>query len=264
MNTGIYKISNDEYHASEGLSRSGLWTFKELPQKYWHQYLSGNYESEQSEAMLLGSVVHTLVLEPHLFNDEYVTMPKIDRRTKEGKLAYSELLLFSDGKKLITQDVITKAQSMSSAVSDNDIATQIINDANVEQSIYWEDKKTGILCKARPDIWKSGLVADLKTCNDASYRNFQSEAMRYGYFLQAGMIYEATASVGDTLRTFAFICVEKEEPYTTAVYVLDEYAIEFGRDLFRDTLDKFAECQHKNDWPSHGTQILSIPAYATI
>jgi exodeoxyribonuclease VIII len=262
---GVYNITNEAYHAAEGLSRSALWTFKQLPCKYWYQYLSGKYQPEpDKEAYVVGNLTHTLLLEPHEFDDQYFVMPKINRTTKQGKLDYAELLKEAEGKTLVKPEHFELAQAMRDAVLTNDLAVDILENSINEQTIFWRDAETDILCKARPDIANLPLIADLKTCRDASYRGFQRAAMDDGYFLQAAMIYEATRSLGTPYEKFVFICVEKTEPHHVGLYMLDDEALKYGLSLFRKLITKFAECKRTDIWPDYGVQGLRVPAYATM
>lgn len=262
---GIYNISNDEYHASEGVSRSALWTFKELPQKYWYQYLSGDYERpKESDAYLIGNMVHTLLLEPELFNKEYYVMTNLDKRTKSGKELYAEFLEIAGDRKIVNSDQMEQAQSMDFSLKREDLVRDVLAGAVFEKSIYWRDQETGIMCKCRPDIWNDPLCGDLKTTDDASPRGFQLSAVKYGYFLQAAMLYEGLKSIGMPFEKFLFICAEKKKPYPVGMYLLDDEALQYGLDLFHSLLRRFAVCQINNEWPGYGVQSLTAPKYATM
>lgn len=262
---GVIDCSNEQYHASEGMSRSKLWKFKQLPHKYWYEHLSGNFDRPaESEAFLLGNLVHTLVLEPHLIDERYVSIPQIDRRTKQGKIDYDEFLSSANGRSLVKPEILDMAVAMSAVITKNETAMHLLEGAVFEKSIYWTHEPTGILCKARPDVWNGHVVCDLKTTKDASYRGFQSAAYKDGYFLQAAMIYEATKSIGKPFDNFVFMCIEKEKPYSVGLYMLDEDALQFGIDMFHSLMQRFAECQRTNVWPDYGIQKLCIPKYATL
>lgn len=262
---GIYSISNERYHAAEGLSRTALWTFKQLPYKYWYEYLSGGHKApSESEAFLIGNLVHCLVLEPDLFKERYFVMPKVNRTTKQGKINYQEYLLKASARTLINQDQYQLAELMRQSVYNNCTSIEILHGAKKEQSIFWLDEQTGIMCKARPDIWNHPIMGDLKTTLDAGYRGFQSAAFKDGYFLQAGMQYEAAKAIGEPFEKYVYLCVEKKAPYSTGIYMLDDEALQFGIDLFHKILGQYKACQESGEWPDYGVQMLMIPKYATM
>lgn len=262
---GLFDYTNDQYHESEGISRSKLWTFKQLPSKYYHQYLSGKYEKPAySDAFALGDAVHALALEKDKFNDLFIVAPEIDRRTKQGKIDYASFLDASVGKTIIKPDILNVAKAMTIQLDCNQIFHDLIHGARMEKSVYWRHEGTGLLCKARPDIWNGVIVSDLKTTQDAGYRAFQLSAYKYGYFLQAAMIYEALKSIGEPFQNFVFVCIEKAPPYAIGIYMLDDEALQFGLDMFHSLMERLARCYDTNVWPDYGIQKLTIPKYANM
>ena len=72
-------IPDNIYHATNGIGSTNLKRFIDSPAGF--KYGDG---FEQKDCFDLGSAVHTLVLEPHLFDDAYVMMPETIPR-KAGK-----------------------------------------------------------------------------------------------------------------------------------------------------------------------------------
>jgi exodeoxyribonuclease VIII len=263
---GIYDISNEIYHASSGLSRSALWTFRDLPKKYWYKYISGLYEEpKESKAYALGNAVHSLLLEPHKFDDNYCVMPEIDRRTKIGKIEYASFMMESGNKSHLTTEQRDTSINMAESVLQNPMVSNIlrpINNVMVEKSIYWKDLTTGLLLKCRPDAFKNSLVIEIKTCDDASPRGFQLSATKYGYYLQAACVYEGLLSIGIKMEHYMFVCVEKEPPFATALYRLDDDALQYGLDLLCKIKSEFKKCQDSGVFPDYGLNMLGVPTWA--
>jgi hypothetical protein len=62
MTPGIYDIENEDYHNSEGLSRSALMKFKISPLHYWSEYKKeGRKKETNTPALILGNAVHTYI-----------------------------------------------------------------------------------------------------------------------------------------------------------------------------------------------------------
>lgn len=263
---GLHIISNDDYHASTGISRSALMHFKKSPAHYLYQYLSTDKEpSEPTDAMILGELVHTLALEPQKYAERFAIKPVCDRRTKAGKAVYADFeSQLNNNQALISEDLYITASKMRDKLLTNDIFQAAIADNEnvlIEKSIYFTHKATGLQCKVRPDAWDSTIVIDLKTTKDASYRDFQSSAAKYGYFLQAGMIYEGLKSIGCILKKFIFIAIEKDAPFEIGTYYLDEDAIEFGIAQFDVLMGQLADCIENDDFPGYDTQPLLVPSW---
>src|SRR5579872_4365076 len=148
---GVHQISNDEYHASDGISRSGIMALKESTLAFYELYIAGTIASKkQTEQMILGSLIHTLVLEPHKFNEEYVRMEKA---TGTGSRAINAALkerAVMENKVLIDDEIYNKAVEITKNVLSHPKVSMLMSGSLFEQSFFWIDKETEILCKARP------------------------------------------------------------------------------------------------------------------
>tara|TARA_R110000868_G_scaffold335547_1_gene596403 strand:- start:5067 stop:5897 length:831 start_codon:yes stop_codon:yes gene_type:complete len=261
---GIYDISNDEYHASNGISRSRLMLLDKSPYHFWYETLSGLAEKRESTpAMAIGSAFHTLLLEPEKFSNEYAVAPKIDRRTKQGKEDYETFMQETAGKILLSDDQFVKVNNMVELVNKHEIVTTLLDEAVFEQSIFWTDEETGLQFKTRPDIWSAKMVVDLKTTADASSYAFTRSAMNYGYYLQAGMAFEACKAIGKPFEMFVILACEKEAPHVPAVYMMDDEALQFGIAQFSNYKKKLKACLDADKWEGYPVQELGIPKYAT-
>jgi len=177
---GVHDISNEQYHAADGISRSKLMLLDKSPYHFWYEMYSGKAEvKESTPAMNVGGAFHTLLVEPHLFTKEFAVAPKVDRRTAKGKEEFNAFMEANSGKILLTNDQYAKASVMAEHVKQHEIVTTLLDEARFEQSIFWTDIETGIQFKTRPDIWSAKMVVDLKTTADAngvidlgSYFNF--------------------------------------------------------------------------------------------
>lgn len=261
---GIHQISNDEYHASLGISRSGLMEFQRSPYHYWYKYLSGTYKQpEPTPALVFGNLLHTIVLEPEKFHDEFVIRPDCDRRTNAGKLLFNQFQSMLAGRISVTQEQVDLAHAMNAVVCENDLAKSLISQcAHIEKSIFFTHKDTGIQCKVRPDGFIGNCVIDLKSTQNGSYMAFQRSAVNYGYFLQAGMIHQALSSLDIPMIHFYFITVDKAEPYCIGIYALDAEAIDYGIMEFNLLMSRVKTCIDNNMWPQYGVQNLLVPKWA--
>ena len=262
---GVYDITNEQYHSSEGISRSKLMLLDKSPYHFWYQTMSGLAPKQESTpAMNIGSAFHTMLLEPAKFQMEFAVAPKVDRRTKQGKEEWDIFAASSEGKTILSDDQFSKIGKMVELVSKHEIVTTLLDEAVFEQSIYWTDKETGLQFKTRPDIWSSKMVVDLKTTNNASIYSFSRSALEYGYYLQAGMAFEACKAIGKPFEMFVILACEKEEPHVPAVYIMKDEALKFGIEQFNAYKRKLKGCLDSNKWEGYLVQELGVPKYATI
>jgi hypothetical protein len=259
---GIHDISITDYHASEGISRSSLMLMRKTPYHYWYENESGQAKPRTATpAMILGELVHTLCLEPQAYEDRFTVGPDLKKTTKAGKEAWADFELNLDGKQAVKVADLEQAQSMASAVRSDAVCSSLIAGGKFERSIFFEHDLTGLQCKARPDIWISGVIGDLKTTESAGVRDFQTSGHKYGYFVQAGMMLQALKSLDIDMSMFVFLCVEKYAPYAVAAYPLSAEALEYGCNLFDELMIKLQVCKESGMWPSYGTNELGLPLY---
>lgn len=268
MEPGVYSgITNDAYHSGVGISKSGLDLIGRSPLHYWSKYLDPQREpQEPTPAMLLGTAIHSAVLEPDSFANDYIVFPKIDRRTKEGKAYYDELVAQAAGRTIIGAEDYQTCSAIQENVRRHPAAQVLLSDGEPELSVYWRDEQTGVLCKCRPDWmnYKANTIIDVKSTDDASPSGFQKSIVKWGYHVQAAWYLDGLkAATGHAPKAFIFAAFEKTRPYATAFYYADDDMIEMGRQLYRERLDVFAACLKSNSWPGYPQQLspISLPGW---
>lgn len=256
------KMTNAEYHASEGVSKSDLDLIHISPAHYKAQ--KGN--NEQSTALLIGSALHKLVLEPDDFENEFVVMPECDRRTKEGKAIYSAMMEKSAGKSLLTVQQFYNISAIAKSVLNHPLAGKLLKGGKSEQSYFWSDEKTGLLCKCRPDYLKGKYCIDFKTTQSAKPENFMKSAYNFRYHVQAYWYLTGLKACGLDVEEFIFVAVEKEPPYAVCVYAAGEEFLKLGEKDAENDLEVFRHCKESGIWYGYDEEptvhTLEPPAWA--
>lgn len=264
---GMYdSIDILDYHNSPGISRSGIMMLRRSPFHYWDKYLRTNKINEsKSPSLILGNAVHTYILEPKKFHEKYLIIEKKDKRTKSGKLYWveNENKAKQNDFQLLTTENYDLIKNISNSIRSNLTANELISGGRYENSLYWIDKDTGVLCKCRPDILHDNMICDFKTTCNASYYEFEKDIYNYGYHIQAAMMREASiALMGEKINDFIFILAEKDPPYATAIYPLGEEAINEGEKEFKKLLYEYKKCVDADNWSSYQIKQVSLPSYA--
>lgn len=245
----VCDISNEEYHGGPGLSNSGISLLLDCPLRYWDKYLNPDKpEQETTPALRFGTMVHTFLLEHEEFYKRYYVVPK----TRKGTKAYEELVSAASGREIISDEEEKILINILKSVSEHKIAKQLLNNGRAEQSIYWNDAQTGVLCKARPDYMTTDYIVDVKTTRCASWAEFGKSIGSYGYHRQAAVALDAMEAISGIRHTnFLNLCVETERPYIVSVFVMDNAAIDQGRMEYKRGLEIFKQCQETNIWPAY-------------
>ena len=254
------RLTNAEYHSIENaVSSSAL---KELfygknPQYCYKKYILKEVEHKQTDAMLVGAATHKLILEPKTFKHEFAVWEGGRRAGGE----WQAFKLYHSGKDIITKAQFDEIEKMRVAVMANPEAKNLLTGGIPERSVFWRDEETGLLCRARADyIKESGgktILIDLKTCVSAEPEKFTRDLFNMGYPLQ-----ECMYRTGFNASAFAFIAVEKGTN-TVQVYTLDELFDDVGYFVYRQALEKWADCLKNNDWSTYrvGVSELKCPEY---
>lgn len=255
---GEETLSNAEYHAHPAVSKSHLDKVAKSPAHYFEAYLNPDRKPfESTQAMIIGSALHTAVLEPDLWDVEYAVAPEgIDRRYKTGKEAWAKFEEESQGKVLLKAEDAEAVRRMASAVFSHPASSFLLNlKGKREASYFWTDEDTGIECKCRPD-WHSEdrrLIVDLKTTEDASPSAFARSVANYRYHVQS-----AHYCKGLGAEQFLFVCVEKNPPHLVAVYAATPGLMAAGSRAASRDLATIASCRAANHWPGYSTEIQPI------
>lgn len=260
---GKVDISNDDYHAGPGISKSHLDVIANAsPLHYWYKYINPNREpSAPTEAMKLGTAVHAAILEPESFEKEFIVSPEFNRRTKDGKAMYEQFVTENAGKTVITPEVRETCLILRDRVHNHPLAGGLLQDGNAEQSFYAQDPDSGELMKCRFDyLQSSGFAAiDLKTTKDASETEFGKSAANLRYDIAAAWYFNVLEVLYGTIpQHWIWLAVEKEPPYAIGVYFAPRDMIERAREaMFRD-FNRIIECKRNNDWPDYAVEAMEL------
>ena len=265
-------MTDKEYRASPGISRSELWRLNPrtggTPEKF--MYAKNNPEPP-TPAMVFGTLAHLALLEPHAFMDRYVFAPAgIDRRTKAGKAAWAEWLETVGDREVVQEADWDLACQMAEAVARVPFGRKLL-DGDHEKVFRWTDETTGEECKIRVDAIRMvggvPVIVDYKTTTDASQDGFSRKCVNLGYDFQAGMYCEGYEKVTGCKPRFVFIVQETEAPFAVNVLEADEEFIQRGKDIFRELIGIYHECKLTDNWWGYmgaNCEIgrLSLPAWA--
>jgi exodeoxyribonuclease VIII len=256
-------VANDAYHRWRGASQSRLLTLRDRSPA--HMQWQMEHPEEATPAMRLGAAVHTAVLEPDVFLEQYMCDAGGDGRSKVVKERRAKLREEYPDRTFMRPDDFDTCMAVREAVAAHPIAKALL-DGPTERSAVWVDEESGVVCKARFDQLTNGVPAltDLKTTTDASPEAFARAIYKYGYYIQGSHYISGAQELGLDARFFTIIAVEKAEPYGVAIYHLRDDAIKAGEEELRPLLERWAECEASGRWPGYPEQAveISLPPWA--
>ncbi|EFN8729218.1 exodeoxyribonuclease VIII [Escherichia coli] len=260
-----YGISNENYHAGPGVSKSQLDDIADTPALYlWRK--NAPVDTTKTKTLDLGTAFHCRVLEPEEFSNRFIVAPEFNRRTNAGKEEEKAFLMecASTGKTVITAEEGRKIELMYQSVMALPLGQWLVESAgHAESSIYWEDPETGILCRCRPDkiIPEFHWIMDVKTTADI--QRFKTAYYDYRYHVQDAFYSDGYEAQFGVLPTFVFLIASTTVEcgrYPVEIFMMGEEAKLAGQQEYHRNLRTLADCLNTDEWPAIKT--LSLPRWA--
>jgi len=296
MNPGIYTgLSRADYVAIPAFNQSLLKKWIEFgitercPAKFAH-WLKTHDEQDSTDAQTEGQIIDCLLLGPDEFAEKFVVVPAGAPKRP------SSVLLTAKNPSLPSIQAMQWWETFNSAVADR----QVVSSGVVEEcrrmaeslrSSVWrmesgpvvrmEDilrdyRKTvivaemcGHLCKAELDLFSTGtkFIFDVKKTRNASNteRTFGSDAIKFGYHIQAPFYMDIATAAGEPRGSFSFLMVEDAEPYPTNAIslVTGDEVVQWGRIQYRAAIESLAAHMESQKWPGYPAfEAIQFPQWA--
>ncbi|HBA6498882.1 TPA: exodeoxyribonuclease VIII [Escherichia coli] len=260
-----YGISNENYHAGPGVSKSQLDDIADTPALYlWRK--NAPVDTTKTKTLDLGTAFHCRVLEPEEFSNRFIVAPEFNRRTNAGKEEEKAFLMecASTGKTVITAEEGRKIELMYQSVMALPLGQWLVESAgHAESSIYWEDPETGILCRCRPDkiIPEFHWIMDVKTTADI--QRFKTAYYDYRYHVQDAFYSDGYEAQFGVQPTFVFLVASTTVEcgrYPVEIFMMGEETKLAGQQEYHRNLRTLADCLNTDEWPAIKT--LSLPRWA--
>lgn len=263
----VQGLSNSDYHSDPAISKSGLDEINKSPKHYWEKYLKVDRDPVVwTDAFTVGSVLHALVLEPQNYDNDFITLPEIDKRTKAGKEEFKSFEDKAKGKILVTPKQLELCEIMTKSIEEHPKASEYLDGfGTAELSIFFE--WDGVKCRCRPDyIREDGVVVDVKTAQTAHPTVWPKKAYDLRYHVQTAFYSEGyRQAFGEMPKAFVFVVVEKMPPYGVTVFKATDELFHAGMIDTVANLRTYRECLEKNEWPGYANDKeleFEIPGYA--
>lgn len=165
-------------------------------------------------------------------------------------------------------DTYQQVQDMADALRRDRLAGPLLTPGRgtPEQSLYWADPATGVMCRCRPD-WLMELpditiCVDYKTVRDASPRGLSKAIGDYHYHQQAAFYVDGIQQALGKPARFVFVAQSKTAPYLVTTRELNEADLAIGRAKNKKALRIYAECTKTGVWPDWTGPVDEIPTIA--
>jgi exodeoxyribonuclease VIII len=240
MKEGVYKDLNEqEYHLDPALGSTSIKYLLESPLQYWyHSPFNKGKKEETSEALKLGRAIHSAILEPQNFSNNFSVNRKFKKSSKSNVLGSNEFKTVNRIRNFVKQSEFK----------------ELIKNGVAETSVFWKDKDTGIMCKCRFDyLVKGSIIIDLKTIATLRKKDISNEIFNLNrrYYTQAAHYIEGLRALKEMKglemgnEHFYFIFVSKDAPIEMKVVKIENDILELGKEECREALKTYQECYQK-------------------
>lgn len=265
----ITTMSNEEYHSSDAISKSGLDLIHRSPLHYFCEKIGDDPDKKrkQTKAMAVGTAFHLMALEPEKFDEAVAVAPDVDLRTIKGKEAFKEFEAINASKIILRSPDMDDLREMANSIREHAGARYLLQGKGmVEASMFWQEDSQGVDCRIRPDWMRDdGLLIDIKTTENAAPDVFDRHFWNFRYHVQSAFYLDGYEAVHKKASPgFVFIVVEKKPPYAVSLRMVTAEYVDIGRRAYLDDLATYARCLRENEWPGYGLEVREIhpPAWA--
>lgn len=272
------------YLGDGAVSASILWKLhQETPSHLAEELRNGTDES--TPAKDTGHLVHTLVYEEDEFEGRYVVIGECEARTNAGEKCTNAGKYWRGGRSFcgvkghdpekgapmadgiypVAASLTKKARAMKERLfGEPEIRMVLTAPGPREVTGVWQDEKTGLWCRIRPDqlihepptlhIDFQRSVVNLKSTGQlAGPKTYVPQAERMGYHFKAAFYRMGMEELSWWPQNFLYPVVEQSPPYEPILYRLNDDALDAEELHVRETLSRLAVCVKEGRWPGWGS-----------
>lgn len=294
---GPVEMTNEQYHAAPGISKSHLDhiapTRQKSPKHYWQKYINPEREMDphaglsslQIYNLAKGNAIHSCILQPDVAEELVVIGLPHERRSSADKQAWAEFEAENIGRYILKPKDYDEVLRVRDSFWRHPVAPGLLSRGIAEQSFFAmrdvPDGEGGVLIdhetgkiiqehvKCQTDFIRNDFdyILDLKSTDDAGPDGFAKSSANYRYPVQAAWYQDVLdAYYGRHPENWVLIALEKDPPYAIGIYYFNEMDIARGRIAADRDFKLIAECKRRNQWPDYGMKIqeLVLPAWSRL
>ncbi|MFC1420809.1 PD-(D/E)XK nuclease-like domain-containing protein [Streptacidiphilus cavernicola] len=263
---GVHQMDAETYHAQRDvLSSSGarLLINPSCPAKF--RWAMDNPQPPKktfdygtaAHRMVLGDGPELVLVDAKLWNTD--------------KIRAEVAAIRAEGNVPLKRDEMQMVKDMAAAIRQHPVASKLFDpdSGKPEQSLFWQDKATGVQCRARLDWLRHAdggrlICPDYKSAADASTKAFNWAVQDYRYHQQAEFYKDGIRALGLAEDVpFLFVVQEKSAPYLINIIELDPLWLLMAVDRNKRARETFARCMETGEWAGYPNEIqmVSPPAW---
>lgn len=241
----MIEMTNEEYHANlTHLSSSALKLLHKDKspdkiardiEKFYQQYILGNWENKKSGPLEIGTAVHTAILEPHLFESSIAVF---NGNRRSGK-AWEEFLMQNPKKTLLRTDDKVLVDALLATYNNNNAAKELLANCKFEYTIMTNLYDLPVKCRCDAINVDKRYIVDIKTTSfDSSTDSFKDTVNDMSYDLSAELYRRIAQNHFGVDFDFYFVVLSKND-FKCKIYKTSKNTFQIGNDRLLSAIDTY-------------------------
>lgn len=243
LKTGFNECNNQEYHGDRSFySSSALKILLKDKYMFYRKYiLNEKMEEKVNHNFTFGSLVHGLILEPHLVNEEFAVYSG-----SKNTEAFKEFKKQNKGKEIITPTAWQNGQFLLQRAQESS-NFKFVQGGEPEKTLC--GKLHGMPIKVRADYIGKDYILDVKTTsgNISDLYNIEKACANYGYALSSALYFDMFKKKVPKLKRFLFWFINKQSGDEVLVQASEEF-LEYGRKQYKEAIKIYKEAVKNDSW----------------
>ena len=263
-------LTDAEYFAIPAISKSQLHAFtRSNPMAFWNG-CKLNPKCKvvpENDAIANGKLRHTLLLEPHKLESEFVQIEGGRGLSSRATQAFQKIIAENPGKTVVTKAEVSTAQLQIDTLKSYQLVQDILKGGTIESPVMWTDEATDLPLKAKLDLIKRVpyegrdriLIVEYKTTGKDMGQLMRGVDVP-GWHWDAGMQFKAIrARYGEPPFRMVFLVQSQQEGCENCIcpFVLPEedllFCVQYVDDTLAEIKNRFEQWKsgNPNAWKTH-------------
>lgn len=259
-----YGLEMQDYLADPGDGSSDLKLLNSSPIDY---ITRKSQPPEETKALTLGTLVHTMILEPDEFSMRYILQPEDwgPKNCNPGRKKWDEFKKLAKENELIPigYEWVPYLNLLHDELKNQTTLQELLKVGKVE--VTGITKLNDIRLKARTDLLVNNSLFDVKTTSSGMDDYSLARAVfDFGYHFQAVHHSWVFKMLLDTKLDFGWIFVSTGTPYPhVRILKADSLWLSYGQNDWDSAINTLATCRNQNHYPGYPTipTVLPVPEY---
>lgn len=281
----VESVSYPEYESWPAMRCSTL-TWGLLSMEHLKAAQDGRLK-KTSAALSLGKAIHTRLLEPRRYKDDYVVAQPCEILLKTGKRAGEACCARAAGltamgqwacskhgavdelpEEVVTEDEAARLEAIYNRVCQHDVIHLFRQHGGCEVCVKWEYGGLPLKCRLDKLILEGSCpptIVDIKkvAVGRGGDERFSYAVRDYHYDVQAAYYVDAVEQATGARCVFIWVIVEDDYPHSVNVIQCDPATLDIGRGKYQQLLSQYKLCLESDRWPGYSDRVHfgGLPEY---